>query len=349
MARPSLPAALLSSAILLAAAHANERGLDPHNFDAGVSPCRDFFEYANGGWKRANPIPPDFSQWGIDDEIDARNFGILRSILDNAPAHPGDDASRQLGDFYAAAMDEAAIERDGTASLRADFDAIDHLQNRDELAMLLYTWQAQGFDVLFELQAEEDLKDSRIDIAYAGQGGLGLPDSGYYTRQDSGSALLRTSYRKHVARMLKLVGDRSADADAAHVLALETRLALASLDPVALRDPQNSYHVVSIDEAETRTPHFSWRRFFAAAGRGDVTRFSLAQPDFFAELDRAIGDIPLPQWRAYLRWRLIDDAAPYLGKTFVEVGAPALDFESLGESLQFVGAASDQYRLWLHN
>jgi len=319
----------LNSALLLGLAHANERGLDPLNFDPRVSPCRDFFEYANGGWKRANPIPPDFSQWGIDDEIDARNLGILKNILENAAAHPLDDASRKLGNFYAAALDEAAIERDGLAALRADLDAIERLQSREDLLALLADWQTQGFDVVFELQAQEDLKDSRNTIAYAGQGGLGLPDSGYYKRQDAGSALLRVSYRKHVARMLTLLGERDPAHAAEHVLALETRLAAASLDPVALRDPQNSYHMVSLDEAETTTPHFSWRRFFAGAGRGDVARFSLAQPEFFAAFDRAIVDVPVAQWRAYLRWRLIDDAAPYLGKTFVDA-----DFDFHGHTLR---------------
>ena len=325
----SLQAAFLSSAILLGAAHANERGLDAHNFDARVSPCRDFFEYANGGWKRANPIPPDFSQWGIDDEIDARNQSVLRNILDNAAARPADAASRQLGDFYAAATDEAAIEHQGTSGLQADLASIDRIQTREDLAALLGDWQAHGFDVVFDLQAQEDLRQSSTAIAYAGQGGLGLPDSGYYTRQDSGSALLRASYRKHVTRMLTLLGDRDAEREATPVVALETQLAAASLDPLALRDPQNSYHVVTIDEAEATTPHFSWRRFFAAAGRSDVARFSLAQPKFFAALDRAISDVPLPQWRAYLRWRLVDDAAPYLGRAFVEA-----DFDFNGRTLR---------------
>ena len=313
-----------------AACVAGERALDPAYVDASVSPCSDFFEYANGAWLRATPIPADYSSWGVDEEIEQRNLGILRGILEKAAAQPGthDSPAQKIGDFYAAAMDEAAADRAGLSVLQSELAEVAALRTGADVAALVRTWQVRGLDPLFELQALEDLKDSSTAIAYAGQGGLGLPDRDYYTRTDARSALLRSRYRAHIARMLALLGDKLADDEAGWVLALETRLATASLDPVAFRLPENSYHMLTLPVADAQTPHFSWTALFAAAGRADVQEFSLAQPDFFAAADRMLADVPVAQWRAYLRWHLIDDAAAYLSKPYVDA-----DFDFRGRTL----------------
>jgi putative endopeptidase len=320
--------ALLIAGIATAAwLSAGEHGLDAHYFDVSVSPCHDFFQYANGGWLRSHPIPADYSIWGVDEEIEQRNLGILKRILESAAAQPGASATvtRQIGDFYAAAMDEAAIERAGAAPLRQELAEVAALKSAEDVAALIRAWHTHGIDAVFELQAQEDLKDSDTNIAYAGQGGLGLPDRDYYTRQDAKSVLLRTRYRSHIARMLTLAGDTNSAEEAGWILDLETTLAQASLDPVALRDPTNSYHVLATQEADAATPHLPWSPLFAAIGRADVQRFSLAQPGFFAAVDKALAGLPTAHWQAYLRWHLIDDAAPYLSHRFVDAD---FDFHS---------------------
>ncbi|MHB8448577.1 MAG: M13 family metallopeptidase, partial [Rudaea sp.] len=140
----------------------------------------------------------------------------------------------------------------------------------------------------------------------------------YYLREDAKSKLLREQYRAHVARMLGLLGDPHAKDEADWVVVLETRLAKASLDRVALRDPSNSYHIVTLAQADAKTPNFSWTDFFRKAGRSDVQSFSLAQPEFFFAADAALAQVPLAHWQAWLRWRLIDADAPYLSKHFVD-------------------------------
>ena len=312
----------------LAAAHGNERGLDARNFDVAAGACRDFFQYANGGWLKANPIPPAYSQWGLDAEITERNDAMLHDVLESAAAHaaaPG-SATQKVGDFYAAAMDEAGIEKAGVAPLHDDLATVAALKSSAEIALLIAHWQRRGDSVLFDIEALPDLKNSAIDIAYAGQGGLGLPDRDYYLRSDAKSRLLLSAYRGYVARLLALVGDTNAKEEAAWVVALETRFARASLDRVALRDPENSYHMMSLAEAEAKTPHFSWTRFFHDAARDDVHRFSLAQPEFFAAADGALTQVPVAHWQAWLRWRLADASAPYLDKRFT---AAHFDFHGL--------------------
>ena len=333
-------AALLVAGIASAiAAVGSEGSADPSWFDASANPCNDFFQYANGGWLKRHPIPSDYGRWGIDEEIEQRNLAILQRIVENAAEHPGEhgSATQLVGDFYATAMDETSIERAGVTPLQAELAEIAALDSADAVAHLLRSWQVRGLDIAFEWQALEDLKDSSTNIAYAGQGGLGLPDRDYYTREDVRSKQLLARYRAHIARLLGLLGSADAHAESDWVLALETRLAKASLDPVALRDPANSYHMHTLEQADAATAPFSWSALFTDAGRADVRRFSLAQPEFFAELGKALADVPVAHWRAYLRWHLVNDAAPYLSRKFVEA-----DFDFRGRTL--LGIKTDKPR-----
>ena len=314
----------LAPALLLivtgAQAHTNEHGIDARNFDARTPACADFFQHADGGWLASNPIPAEYSTWSLDNEIGERNTAILKRILEDAAAHPGDvgSATQKIGDFYAAAMDESAIDKAGSTPLQDDLAAIVALRSPADVAKLIADWQLRGNDVLFDFEAQPDLKHSGTDIAYAGQGGLGLPDRDYYLRDDAKSKQLLAQYRSHVARMLGLLGDKNSKDESGWIVALETRLAKASLDRVALRDPSNSYHIMTLAQADAKTPHFSWTAFFHAAGRDDVQSFSMAQPEFFAAADAALVDVPLAHWQAWLRWRLVDANAAYLSRPFVE-------------------------------
>jgi putative endopeptidase len=314
-----------------AAAHTNERGLDARNFDTKVSPCVDFYRYANGGWLASNPVPPEYSNWGIGSELRERNLNILKDILEasaKVEAKPGSNAQK-IGDFYASAMDEAAIEKAGAAPLKPYLAQVDALKDNGEVVELIRALHAKGLQALFSFGAEGDLKNSKQTIAYATQAGLGLPEREYYLKDDAESKALRDKYVAHVERMLTLAGVAPKDAkqQAQWVLALETRLAKASLDKVAMRDPASFYNIVTVAAADAQTPHFEWPTYLETLGVEQET-FSLAQPGFFAEADRMLADVPTEQWQAYLRWNLVDFAAPYLSKAFVDES-----FEFKGKTL----------------
>ena len=312
--------AVAAALALPAAAHTNQKGLDRRNLDEKTAACSDFFQYANGSWLASNPIPPEYSRWSLDDEIHQRNEHVLRQVLEAAAAkpEPAGSTTQKIGDFYAAAMDEAAVEKAGITPLQADLDQIAALQDSAGIVALLRDWHGRGHQVLFAFGPESDMKNAGQAIGYATQDGLGLPDRDYYFRGDAKSKALRQQYRDYIASLLALLGDKAAKANADHVLALETRLAKDSLDPLALRDPNNYYHLHSVAEADAKTPHFSWGKYFEALGRGDITSFSLAQPGFFAAMDKALAEVPVAHWQAYLRFHLADSAAPHLSKAFVE-------------------------------
>ncbi|MBN8741222.1 MAG: hypothetical protein BGP24_08110 [Lysobacterales bacterium 69-70] len=317
---PRLAASALALTATLCAAHTNDHGLDARNFDGKTAACSDFFQYANGGWLAGNPIPPEYGSWSLDNEIQDRNEAVLHEVLEAAAARPGAEGSvtQKIGDFYASAMDEAAIEKAGGTPLTADLARIAALKTTADIAPLLRDWHAQGTQLLFGFGPEADMKNASQVIGYATQGGLGLPDRDYYFRDDAKSRTLLNQYRDYVATLLRLSGDSDPTADAGHVVALETRLAKDSLDPLALRDPNNFYHPHTIAEADAKTPHFSWGKYFATLGRADIQQFSLAQPQFFAAMDKALAEVPLAHWQAYLRFHLADGAAPYLSRDFVD-------------------------------
>ena len=316
----ALAAALLSCATGAAVAHTNQTGLDARNFDDSTNACVDFFQHADGGWLASNPIPAEYSQWSLDDELRERNLALLREVLETAAKNPGEKGSvtQKIGDFYASALDEKSIDDAGYTPIQPDLDRVAALKTPADVATLVRDWQRAGISVLFDFQPESDMKDPNTVIAYAAQGGLGLPDRDYYLRDDAKSKALLAQYRAHVARMLGLVGVANADEQAGWVLDLETQLAKASLDRVALREPLNNYHMVSVREADAMTPHFSWSAFFRTLGRDDVARFSLSHPRFFAAADEALAKVPVSHWQAYLRWHRVDQAAPALSKAFVD-------------------------------
>jgi putative endopeptidase len=319
----SLLATALALAIGPVFAQSNAAGLDPKNFDTATPACSDFYQHANGTWLKNNPVPAAYSSWGTFNELDERNNAKLREIAREAmDVRTVAAGSPQVlvGSFYAAALDEATIEKLDAQPIAADLKAIERLRKREDVAALVRDWHARGTPVLFGLGVRQDLKDNTRIIAYATQGGLGLPNRDYYTRTDADSLKLREQYRAHVARMLELSGvkARKARKQADAVLAIETRLAEAALPREELRDPNKSYNIVTLDAANAATPAFDWRALFAAIGVADAKDFSLSHPKFFAAMQNELARTSIKDLQAYLRWHLVNGAAANLSKRFVD-------------------------------
>jgi putative endopeptidase len=297
----------------------NARGLDRRNLDESVRACTDFYQFANGGWLRRNTIPADRSGWGAGSELVERNDSLLHRILDEAAAGgaPLGSIRQKVGDFYASALDSARIESLGAAPLAPELARIDALRSTDDLQALLARWHAAGLGALFSIGVEGDLQNSNVNMLYVLQGGLGLPEKDYYLREDEKSAEIRRQYVEHVARMLALAGTPAAQArpQAERIMALETRLARASLGAVEMRNPANFYRATTPAEADSATPGFSWTRYLGGIG-APQQRFSFPHRAFFAEMGAMLGEVPLDDWKAYLRWNLARGAAPFLGSAF---------------------------------
>ncbi|HKR77387.1 MAG TPA: M13 family metallopeptidase [Rhodanobacter sp.] len=293
---------------------------DVRELDTKISACQDFNGFVNAKWVAAHPIPADRTRWGSFDALREDSLNIQHGIVEQAAKHAAQAKSgsieQKIGWLYASGMDEAAIDKAGYAPIKPALARIAALKDSAGIAAYIRDSYAQGHAVVFRFYGNGDFKDSNREIAYAGQGGLGLPTPDYYSKPDF--AKIRDAYVAHIAKLFELTGTpaAAAQAQAKSVLAFETKLASASLVPTQMRKPENRYHYVSIAEADQVTPHFDWAAFFNAQGADVGAGFSLSQPKFFAEFDRMLAQTPMAEWQAYLRFHAIDDAAPYLSKPF---------------------------------
>src|ERR1700730_1492537 len=290
------------------ATDSDARGFDMANLDRTCKPCDDFFQFAEGGWIKNNPIPPEYPEWGSFVTLQDNNEKLLRDILEAAAANnsaPAGSNEQKIGDYYATCMDTKGIEDQGLKPLAEDLRTIDGIHDTASLIDSAAHLQAEGVGVLFGFGSTQDFKDSRKVIGEALQGGLGLPDRDYYTRDDDDSKKLRQQYVEHIAKLFTLMGEapeKSAQ-EARTVLALETSLAKASMSNVDLRDPQKVYHKMSIADAQAWTPHFSWNAYFQAAATPRLAEINMGQPEFFKALDGMLASVPLADWKTYYRWQ----------------------------------------------
>ena len=324
-----LPAALLLGVSLLeslpahsAAPPAAAHGVDLTGIDPGTSPCKDFYQYANGKWIATHPIPADRAAVGGFSELYDRNQAALRRIAEQAaagPPAPAGSPKRKIADFYRSGMDTARIERDGAAPLAPALARISAVHDAASLEAEVAHLHRMGVNAVFEFGVGADDKASLENIAQVEQGGLGLPDRDYYTRTDPKSLATKAAYTAHVAKMLTLLGDapETATAEAQTILRLETQLAGVSMTRTERRDPNATYHKLTLAQFDALAPGVSFAPYFAALGIPAPPHLLVAQPKFFSAAGALMQSAPIADWKTYLRWHLVNDTASYLSEPFV--------------------------------
>ena len=346
-------AAVLSSTLALGAGAADEPlaelpytpGLDVKAMDTTASPCVDFYQYACGGWLKNNPIPSDKARWDVYAKMAEENKRFLWGILDTL-SHQAEGRSQpqqQIGDLFAACMDERAIESAGAAPLKPWLDRIDALGSVRELPELLAQLHLATGDggFLFSFGQGQDFGDSSQVIAFVGSGGLSLPDRDYYLKPDARMRKMREAFVDHVAKMLQQLGSSPAVArrEAQVVLRLETELARHTLTQVQQREPKRLHNKFAAAALQKLSPRFDWATYLRALGVPELRDFNVTEPAFVRAVDQLLRTRPLAELKTYLRWHVAHSLAPVLSEPFVQA-----DFAFFSQTLRGIPELSPRWQ-----
>lgn len=294
---------------------------DKAAMDTTVNPCEDFYQFSCGSWRKANPIPADKTRYGRFDELREYNLNVLHSILEDI-AKPGKHTplEQKVGDFYASCMDQKTVDALGSKPIQPELARIDKIADRKQLIAQLAYMQRDGISAGFGFGISPDLHDATKHLAGITQGGISLPDRDYYLKPDAKMVDIREKYLAHVQKMLELAGEPPVQAatDAKAILALETKFAEASMDRTSLRDPKNRDHRMKVSEISELAPNVDFPKFFADTGVRQFDELNVVSPDFFKKFNQFVADVPLQDWKAYLRWRVVRAHAALLSDPFVQ-------------------------------
>ena len=317
-----LAVAVLTTAPAALGADPALRGIQTSDIDRSAQPCTDFFQFANGAWRKENPIPPSMVRWSRRWAASEAAKDQLKAILDDVSARkswPAGSVEQTIGDHYASCMDESRIDALGMTPVQPLLAEIDGLADMAAVQRMIGSFHELGITVPFGATGSPDNHDPGQVIAEIYADGLGLPDRDYYFKAEARFQEAREKYRAHVAGLFKLAGYGEAEAKAATdtVMTMETKLAEASLDNATLRDPKATDHKTAFAGLQKLAPRFDWAAYFdrAQLPRADL---NVQQPAFLERVDRTLGDTSLADWKTYLKWHLLHTAAPSLSRPFVE-------------------------------
>ena len=299
-----------------------QQGIISADMDPSVDPCTNFYDYANGSWRQKNPVPDYMDRWSRRWESGELNKEHVRDILEDEAKRadwPQGSAAQLSGDFYAACMNQGQVDQLGTRPALPLVKEVQSIKSLAQLERMIGTLHGQGIFVPFSLNSGQDLHEPTSVIAQITAAGLGLPDRDYYLKPETRFVEARAKYLVHVEQMFILAGHSPSQAKAAanQVFEFEKRLAQASLDNVALRDPTQQDHKMHFADLEKLTPHFDWKTYFDHAGlaRSDL---NVLQPKFMKEFNHELVAAPLKQWRVYLEWQILHSNADQLPEGFVK-------------------------------
>lgn len=293
-------------------------GIDPDGIDASVRPQDDLYQHVNGRWMLRTEIPSDKSNYGSFTALADAAQENVRAIIETASQNPTDENSRKVGDFYRSFMNEQLIEQRGIEPLQPEIAAIDALKNHREVLQHLGYLQTIGVGGPIGFFVTTDAKDSSRYLSAVVQSGTTLPDRDYYLNDDDKYVNARAALKTYIERLFELAKLPDGKAAATAILNVESKLAELQWTRTELRDAEKRYNKYYVSELSSLTPTMPWAVFFQAAGVPDIEEINVMTPSFFKGLDELAETIPLDQAKQYLKFRLLDAAAPFLQKDFVD-------------------------------
>lgn len=335
-----LPVAVMAIATLTGCEGKKEMnaGIRPENMDLTAQKGADFYQYACGGWMKANPLTDEYSRFGTFDQLAENNREQLKGLIGEIASkqHEQGSIAQKIGDLYNLAMDTEKLNADGMKPIQADLDKINAIKDQAGIIEAMVDLTGSAY---FAFYVGADIMDSKTNIFQLYQGGIGLGEKEYYLEDDEATKNIREGYKAHIVKMFQLIGqdEKQATKSMEAVMEIETRLAKKSFNAVEQRNPAANYHMLTLDELKKQIPGFDWDAYISAVGVKGVTSLNVSQIEPVQEAVAIINSLPMDKQKAYLQWKLIDSAANYLSDAFV-----AQNFEFYGKVMS--GKKEDQPR-----
>lgn len=294
---------------------------DVASMDTTQSPCDDFDLFANGTWKKENPIPATESRWGSFNILLEENEEKLQDIIDellSGEDHAGGSDEQLIADFYRSYLDTVQVEELGAAPLEPYLAEIDAVQNLDDYVKLLAA-DPVAYSGFLGMYVDADKRNSTENALYVTQRGLSLGEKDYYENTDSKIGKIRKEFVEHAARLFELSGQakEQAEKEARSLLDFETRIAAIQLSRTEMRDPVKTYHKRSYEELKQLLPALDWDTFTGETGLRSDTLI-IRTPDYLKGLNDVLENVPVEQLKIHARYHLLKDMAPYLSTPFQE-------------------------------
>ena len=288
--------------------------------DSTVSPKNDMYHFANGKWLKTQQIPASDGSWGSFNEINERNLANLKTLMGDITkdaSAPAGSNKQKLRDFYLVGMDSTKTDKDGIKPISSDLAAIDLIKTKNDLIKTTAMLNKKGISGMLGFYIYSDFKNSNENTCYLGQTGIGLPDRDFYF--DAQYEPVKKEYQEHVARMFECLGNypESAIANAAIVMKIETELAKVSQNATEQRDVEKQYNAFTKAELVKLTPNVNWDLYYLTIGIKTPEKIVLNNVKYYEGLNTIINSTSLADWKIFLKWKLIAEAAPYLSNKFI--------------------------------
>ncbi|MCB0663249.1 MAG: M13 family metallopeptidase [Saprospiraceae bacterium] len=295
--------------------------LEMDNFDKNINPKEDFYHHVNGTWIENTEIPPTEGRWASFSEIIERNRTVLKQICEKAAEEKNEKGSdKQLvGDLYFSAMDAEKINQLGFSAIEEAYNNLDAIENVEDITETIANFQKWGLSTPFYFFVNPDPKNSKFYAAQVWQGGTSLPSRSYYLEDNPRFEKVREAYLEHITNMFKLAGveEETAQKNAATVLEMEKRFAMAQRSPVESRNPEKNYNKMTLEDLEHISFNFDWAKYLEDRGANHADYLLVAQPEFLTMFDRMLGDFGAKEWATYFKWKMLSNTADYLSDDFV--------------------------------
>lgn len=329
---PFIALALMATSCNAKKESVQKGGIQMANLDTKANPRADFYQYACGGWMKANPLTDEYSRFGSFDQLAENNRSQIKSLIEELAkkqSQPG-SVAQKVGDLYNIAMDSMKLNAEGVAPIKAELEKIAAISDRKVLSGLIAEMHRDGFGPFFGIYVGADEMNSSMNIAQLYQGGLSLGQRDYYVENDDRTKEIRVKFEEHVAKMFQLAGFTAEKAQkaAADVMKVETRLAEGSKSMVELRDPLANYNKITVVQLQKEVPGIDWNAYFTLAGLKDLQEVNAGQIGQLKTVADLLNKEDLDALKSYLEWNVINTASSYLSDDFV-----AQNFEFYGKVL----------------